>query len=78
MFGLQLPFEIIYYAVVIAAYIAFTVVAILETRATVIRGQWIMRFISVFGFLALTVRMICKERAGALSAFLANEPRDLR
>jgi ABC-type multidrug transport system fused ATPase/permease subunit len=53
-----LPFEIIYYTVVIAAYIAFTVVAILETRATVIRGQWIMRFISVFGFLALTVRMI--------------------
>lgn len=63
LFRLQLPFEWIYYAVVITSYVSFTVVAVLEVRATVIQGQWIMRFVSVFGFLALTVRMICEETA---------------
>lgn len=53
-----MPFELIYYGIVITSYLFFTVVAVLEIRSTVLRGQWMLRFCALFGFLSLTVRMI--------------------
>eukprot|EP00041_Stephanoeca_diplocostata_P034518 m.1181405 g.1181405 ORF g.1181405 m.1181405 type:complete len:419 (-) comp24534_c0_seq7:4496-5752(-) len=53
-----LPFEYASLCVLFVAYLLVTIICCIEVRFTVLRGQWIMRFISLFGFAALSIRVI--------------------